>query len=1748
MISENSIDVSKFSGGPLGGFTLPPDTGRPKGGTGPSLSDFRNGPLEGLVLPQAKSESNLKEKTALDFFREFDLSERTPVIGTIEELQDAAELVDIAFRAQRGRASEEELASISHYAEEARRPQSFAYQVLNLVSEVPKILVEMALSGGVATLGKAAVSKGAGSAAKRFALGKLTKDLSERALKKGASKLNARVAQVAGATAAGSYAIGGRVAADEIIGNLTSRVIGAETRGGRVSLSTYQKILQGVEFGEDEHGSLELLLNQDIASFSEKLPAGILEQFIEVGSELSGAALAKVPVLAKVKALQVKVLEDWLKLNPKSGITGFAKVLEKGGFHGALSEVLEERIGDTGRAIAGLALPEDFGGFEDIFPGWEQLAVELVSFSIPGPALSAASKGVTVVQSQIASRSATGAEAPLSAESRQIQSPDAPAPAPVADIPRDALSQQERVEPQESVEPVTVGFVQAEQVEGDVEAFRQAVGDPSVRVAEVPEGEEGNDLRALGEVAESFGANLVLVEADNPLSVEGLSRTPGQIVVDKNSFDPARVFWHELPHNIRRENAEAFDALATDIERLDPEGFAAARVEASGRSQEEIAEETVARRVEAVGAYLSALTSEGGEAFIQKALEIESDKGILRRIFDALRSGIARITGGQANTRIAQLDAISEELGVEFDPTNARIAKRVHEALVQGANIALGRASNLRRRESRAERELVAREEREQAQAEDDLREAPADSDEPGGNEAPAGDIRAEDVIQDEGFEAEDDGTRFSVDRKKPRVRRTAAPKSFKFAQVQPLGREGQGSDLTPANFAALRAEGKSVTEILYKSLDGVRRQVQDKALPLRRFEEQIKGKGGLVRDSAYNLVTSVEGMKAHGHHVLQRDYLEKIEKLLKSSDLEAKDSVESLDDYAVARYHHERKSLIRIKKDAARARIERNHSEQLAANEQLKERLDGMTEQREALQEELRLELFPEGRDKTEVEAELKALSRSRARIREKHRREQKSRTKVREKLKRELNKFPPDSAWNPDQNQITGLTDAEAQGIIDAADPKVVEAHEVLVDMNNWTRELLVERGHVTRSWANWMRVNQPNYVPLRDTEATTDFNHFSRHGGFETPGPEFDPAFGRNTRAANSFFFSAVQSMDAITRTSNGEVGRAFLQLLEDNPGLREWKEVDPPVDSEGFRTEAGDKTFEVKRDGESIWIAIQDERLAGVLKGIESEPLGKILGFSGTVTRFLAQLSTSKNPAFVLPNIIRDTIQAAIAVAERSDVSASDIAKKWTSATRSIGRAMRGDVAETEMDRYAVEFLEGGASTGFSMQQDYEAISRQVTKRIGRGSLASALGPGGSVWQAVDSFNSMTENATRLSVYASMRSKGTSQSEAIAYARDITVNFARKGEWGTKMNALYMFSNVGIQGSHRIIQAFARSPKVRRRLAAVVTASFLADAINRAWAGEDEDGRNAYDAIPRHERERNLILFLPGGSEAWVKIPLPYGFNLFSVIGQGIGALTSGARGPGEVAGDLISAAHGSFNPVGSDITVSPLQFISPTILDPLVQSAENKNWLGYSIVPGGGSFDNRPDNQRHGRNVSPIADAITTALSDWTGGDETIGGAVDISPETLEHWYEFATGGAGKFVERLVKTGSSLIRDGKAPINDVPILRRFITTADGRTSKSYYYDNREAVETASRRIRAHEREGRKVRARELRKEFGWLLRLEDSLKATKKKLRDLNKERLGADRKRAIELEDQEIEIMQAWNREYSKLTKALGGR
>lgn len=684
------------------------------------------------------------------------------------------------------------------------------------------------------------------------------------------------------------------------------------------------------------------------------------------------------------------------------------------------------------------------------------------------------------------------------------------------------------------------------------------------------------------------------------------------------------------------------------------------------------------------------------------------------------------------------------------------------------------------------------------------------------------------------------------------------------------------------------------------------------------------------------------------------------------------------------------------------------------------------------------------------------------------------------------------------------SGMTNAEAAAIMDRVRRSGKQAQYdrlagIVDDMLARRRELITEAGLEDKGTVDAWQKAYKYYVPLKGQD--TDGVVLPRTGkGFVISGRESKQAMGRNSRA-QSPSTQAMQDLTAsLIRRRKNEVGNAFLKLVQDNPDRDYWQvftddspdttrrivEKNDPVTGETIRqvedvpvpmAMMSDKYFTTRKDGKTYYIKLHDERLMRAMKNMGPETGNVVIQTLARVNRFLSSVNTTFNPEFLVSNFVRDMQTAVMnlkAEQGRDDgkLNGRDIAMKTV---RDSGIAMKAVYASlrnkslsgkgAEWQKTWKEFVEDGAKTGWFRMEDLNGQMKEMDRLV-------ALAKGGwqgqgiqawhSFFKLVEDGNNAVENALRLSAYKHARDAGLSRAQAASLAKNMTVNFNRRGEQGVLLNSLYMFANASIQGTANMMRSLAHlngeGPLLQRlrwknlnmaqKVALAATgAGYLIASLNRAGAGQDDDGVNWYDKVPDYVKEHNLVIMksLFGGKpgEYW-SIPLPYGYNMFFLLG---GTAEGGIRGDlkaTRAAGNIVGGLLGAFNPLGSEdsktLTGTLLKNATPTIFRPAMDQAMNENFMGTQIYrenfPGGTP---KPESTL-GRRSTPEAYKV---FADWlnrtSGGSQYRSGAVDINPDIMKYWIDYVSGGMGRFAGKTIDAAAKSYNGTDIPAQQVPFL-------------------------------------------------------------------------------------------------------------
>lgn len=657
--------------------------------------------------------------------------------------------------------------------------------------------------------------------------------------------------------------------------------------------------------------------------------------------------------------------------------------------------------------------------------------------------------------------------------------------------------------------------------------------------------------------------------------------------------------------------------------------------------------------------------------------------------------------------------------------------------------------------------------------------------------------------------------------------------------------------------------------------------------------------------------------------------------------------------------------------------------------------------------------------------------------------------------------------------------------------------------------------------------------NYVPLAGIQTDEGFiaSNLTAGRGADMRGNGLKEATGRRSDAQDVLAQIKQQHEQSIQRSEQARIGQSLFYLVQNNPDAKLWEiaeigktpgttEAQILQDDQGafqVQTSANQKFFDVNNKnviavmikGKQRFVVIHNDRLANSLKNFGGSTIPAWLKFAGTINRSLALVNTQLNPDFTIPNFARDFITAGFNLsAEKTRSLKNKILRDVPKAFLGVLRDERGASKNSEFQQAARQFSEAGGKIVFFGLGKFEDQIKSIKKLQDDKNKVKQFFKG--TFDLIGDINTAVENGTRVSVFKNMVDAGFTEQQAASFAKDITVNFRRKGTAGPTLNSLFLFYNAGVQGSVRLAQAM----RSRRVVTGVGAAMFFAlglDQINRAISDEDEDGKKFYDKLPDHERGRNMIImtgWLTGDKGAHIKIPLPYGYNAFFHVGTSLGQQTRPEVSWMETAGNIFTTGVDSFNPLGGSQSVANL--IAPTVIDPFIDILRNEDFAGRPIMPPQNPYNPKPDSQRFWPSASKPSQAIASFLNTMTLGDDVEPGRIDVSPETLDYFLQFAGGGLLKTVQRTETFIEKMINEVPYQPNEIPLVRKVYGRVPSYVEFVQYNRLKENIRIAETKLRNATKTGNKERARLVKQDLGIYLKMSKLVDNSDKALANMRK--------------------------------------
>lgn len=410
----------------------------------------------------------------------------------------------------------------------------------------------------------------------------------------------------------------------------------------------------------------------------------------------------------------------------------------------------------------------------------------------------------------------------------------------------------------------------------------------------------------------------------------------------------------------------------------------------------------------------------------------------------------------------------------------------------------------------------------------------------------------------------------------------------------------------------------------------------------------------------------------------------------------------------------------------------------------------------------------------------------------------------------------------------------------------------------------------------------------------------------------------------------------------------------------------------------QTHSEEREHEVRvmKDGEEYVIYVNgDPQLAQAMNNTRAHRVreiqsGKLDRAAAWLGRKMAAAYTSLSPLFIPSNYFRDLTMTLASTAIREDAKYNYLLRKNLATSWNLGFMLRdyqnGKLRDkvnngnaTPKEQMFYDFMMNGGETGFVSSLDVEDLKKKFKndlKDLDRWK-TNPVKVGHTIMDGIEFLNRAIEDSNRFAVYMTSIQYGRSIDEAVNDAKDVTLNFNRKGtgEYGWQMiRNLYLFINPAVQS----LQTLGALAKHHPFKFTAVTASWLASGVlvpivNAAlmsMLGGDDD-KDKYWQFTKWDRRNNLIMWVPYTHE-YVKIPLAQEFRAFYGIGDMIASKMMGGELAEEswsqYAEDLLGQVVDMLplDPTGYDgnIAVS----LMPNAIRPVFELAFNVDFTGKPL--------------------------------------------------------------------------------------------------------------------------------------------------------------------------------------------------------
>lgn len=431
-----------------------------------------------------------------------------------------------------------------------------------------------------------------------------------------------------------------------------------------------------------------------------------------------------------------------------------------------------------------------------------------------------------------------------------------------------------------------------------------------------------------------------------------------------------------------------------------------------------------------------------------------------------------------------------------------------------------------------------------------------------------------------------------------------------------------------------------------------------------------------------------------------------------------------------------------------------------------------------------------------------------------------------------------------------VKGVDGKQAQGVIDALKVKYGDQFANLKVAAQGTRDYA--RRAVLDPLRSVGRISDDEYrAILKDNEFFTPFNRVldevANAGSVPSANRIFQPV-GNPVQRLKGSERQIIDPMESLVRNTyrgtdfieRARVAQAVARLSK----VEGLGEVIRRVDREGANT------IKAWEDGKPVWYQVPAD-LAKAMSSLSEGDMGlamRILSFPTRVLRAGATLSLE----FIARNPLRDQFSAFV-YSKYGYTPGVDLVK--------------GIFETVGKDEVYQKWLASGGAQSMFVSLDRLSTMKELQDVIGTSKVSRAvtyLNP----LKALQALSEFSEKSTRVGAFGNALKKGATEIEAALESRELTLDFARRGQSTKALNQMIAFWNADVLGIDKLARSMVERP-LQTSMKAVM--GITVPSIGLYLANRDNP---RYLELPQWEKDLFWIV-MPGGEKGPIfRIPKPF----------------------------------------------------------------------------------------------------------------------------------------------------------------------------------------------------------------------------------------------------------------------------------